>query len=343
MNANILGSKRQITWVTGLIVLLFIGSLGGVAWATDKPSPVEEREGAPTTITTGSGEKYKTTVDQKFAGELSAEDFRQASLLSSRIVLHLNNAVQSLIEERPEDARGELERGLGLVKVVRDLLPKSEVTTVVSDAKGTEVYRYVDHVQNNRIPLYEGLVEVKVVEAITDAKRDAAEVAGVRLADAELLHTSALLELDYVEAKLKRSLQALPDKPNDALEQLVLAQSQGVKFSVNRQDNPLVAAQMALQLAEQMVEQNRVDAAKANLQQAKNHLVLYRGLIGEKESNEVKKLEEDITALQTSITTAGAAAKIRGFWDDVVTWFSREHREARTATSDGNGNKGRDR
>jgi hypothetical protein len=174
---------------------------------------------------------------------------------------------------------------------------------------------------------------VKVVEAITDAKRDAAAVKGVRLADADLIHTSVLLELDYVEGRLKRALNALPGKPADALKQLVLAQSNGIAFSVNKEDNPLVAAQMALQLAEQMVKENRVEAAKANLQQAKNQLVLYRGLIGENDGDDVKKLEEDISKLQSDIETAGAAASIRGFWDRVATCFSREHRETRT-TSD---------
>ena len=49
-----------------------------------------------------------------------------------------------------------------------------------------------------------------------------------------------------------------------------------------------MAAQMALQLAEQMVKEDRVDAAKANLQQAKNQFVLYRDLIGEDERDDVK-------------------------------------------------------
>jgi hypothetical protein len=216
--------------------------------------------------------------------------------------------------------------------LVRELLPTTEVTTIVRDSKGAEVYRNIDRVQNDRIPLHEGLVAVKVVEAITDAKRDAAAVKGVRLADADLLHTSVLLELDYVEGRLKRALNALPGKPGDALKQLVLAQSNGIAFSVNKEDNPLVAAQMALQLAEQMVKENRVEAAKANLQQAKNQLVLYRGLIGEHDGDDVKKLEEDISKLQGDIETTGAAASIRGFWDRVANWFSREHRETRTTS-----------
>jgi len=334
MKAIIVFTNRVAASGACLLVALLMGLVVSTACAaTGTAQSSENKAASPTTITTGSGNKYKTTVDQKSGGELSAEDFRQASLLASRIVLHINEAVEDLDQDRAADARAAVQKGLELVKLVRDLLPTTEVTTSVRDSKGTEVYRNVDRVQNDRIPLHEGLVAVKVVEAITDAKRDAASLKGVRLADADLIHTSVLLELDYVEGRLKRALNALPAKPADALKQLALAQSQGVAFSVNKEDNPLVAAQMALQLAEQMVKEDRVEAAKANLQQAKNQLVLYRGLVGEHEGDQVRKLEADISKLQGNIETKGAAANIRGFWDRVANWFSREHRETRT-TSD---------
>ena len=310
MKTRNLTSDRSIllACVTALIVsLLAINSPAADVTA----QPRKAKAATPTTITTGSGDKFKTTVEQKPGGELSAEDFRQVSLLASRIVLHLNDAVESLNDEQKDDARAALEKGIGLADVVRQLLPRTEVTTVVRDSKGTEIYRHVDQVQDDRIPLFEGLVAVKVVEAIADAKQDAAAVKGVRLADADLIHTSVLIDLNYVEEKLKRAKDALPDKPKDAIAQLALAQSNGIAFSVNKQDDPLVAAQMALQLAEQMVKQNRPEAAKANLQQAKNYLVVYRGLIGESESDDVRKLEADISKLQANIEKAACGRNQR--------------------------------
>lgn len=327
MNTRFVTTGRITGWSAWLVALSFACIVASAAMASDDEKQARETKAStPTTISTGSGGKYTTTVDQKPGGELSPEDFRQASLLSSRVLLHLNEAVVSLDEDRTDDARAAIDDGLALVKVVRDLLPTTEVTTVVRDSKGTEVYRHIDQVQDDRIPIHEGLVAVKVVEAVTDAKREAADVKGVRLADADLLHTSVLLDLDYVEGRLNRAKAALPDKADDALQQLVLAQAHGISFSVNKQDSPLVAAQMALQLAEQMVEEDRVEAAKANLQQAKNQLVLYRGLMGERESEDVKKLEADITSLQANIDASGAAAEIRSFWDQVTNWFSRGHR-----------------
>jgi hypothetical protein len=162
------------------------------------------------------------------------------------------------------------------------------------------------------------------MEPITYAKQDEAAVQGLRLADADLIHTSVLLELSYVENKLQRALRLLDDKAEDGLAQLLLAQSRGITFVVNREDNPLVEAQMALQLAERMTEQGRDEAAKANLQLAKNHLELYRGLLAEGESEHVRKLQGEITRLQGDIGQKDAAETIRNFWDRVAGWFGRK-------------------
>jgi hypothetical protein len=315
-------------WVLTLAIIS-IAALGLRA-AASETKPATKKDEPATAITTGSGKQFKTIVERKSEGELSAEDFRQVSLLSSRVVMHLNEAVRSLNDSRGDNARAQLEKGLALISVVRQLLPRTEVTTTVQDAQGKEVYRYVDHVQEDRVPLHEGLIAVEVVEPISDAKRDAASIKGVRLADADLLHSSVLVDLDFMERKLKRALEFLKDKPDDAITQLLLAQSVGISFSVNKQDNPLVAAQLALQLAERMVAQNRPEAANANLEQAKYQLDLYRGLVAEGDQEEVRKLAADITKLQGNIKKAGAGVDIREFWHRLTQWFSRESGETRS-------------
>ena len=173
-----------------------------------------------------------------------------------------------------------------------------------------------------------------MVEPITDAKQDEAAIKGLRLADAELVHTSVLAKLDYIENKLNRALKLLGDKSEDALAQLRLAQTQGMTFLVNKEDDPLVKAQMALQLAERMAEQGREEAAKANLQLAKKLLELYRGLLPQGKSEHVTKLQGEITKLQTEIGGKDAAKTIRGFWDRVASWFVRQPGESRATTSE---------
>lgn len=292
----------------------------------------------PSSITTGSGKQYKTTVDRKTEGELSAEDFRQASLLTSRVLLHLNKAVFYLGGDKNDQAREQLEKGLALIGIIRRMLPITTVTTIVHDTDGKEAYRYVDRVQEDNIPLHEGLIAVNTMEPISDAKQGEAAVHGVRLADAELLHTSVLVRLDYVENKVNRALRLIKDKPEDAVAQLALAQSQGVDYVVNRQDDPLVKVQMALQVAERMSEEGREEAAKANLQVAKNYLEFYRGLLPVGKTEHVSKLEGEITKLQGEIGRKGASSTIRGFWDRVASWFVRNSGETRATGTDSSTN-----
>ena len=340
-----LSNSKILRWTIGIGALTTVvcaGYLTATLYATGAETQPEKKATSasttsnPTSISTGSGKQYKSTVERKTEGELTAEDFRQASLLTSRVMLHLNKAAFCLGAEKNDQARQELERGLSLIGIVRRLLPTTTVTTIVRDSEGKEVYRYVDRVQEDTIPLHEGLVAVNMMEPISDAKQGEAAVHGVRLADAELIHTSVLVKLDYVESKLNRALRLLKNKPEDALAQLALAQSQGVDYVVNKQDDPLVKVQMALQVAERMSEEGREEAAKANLQIAKNYLEFYRGLLPSGESEHVSTLEGEITKLQSEIGRKGAASSIRGYWDRVASWFTRKPGEMHATTANPN-------
>jgi hypothetical protein len=131
-------------------------------------------------------------------------------------------------------------------------------------------------------------------------------------------------EVQYVEGKLNRALKLLSDKPADAAAQLQLAQAKGLDFVVNKQDDPLVAAQMALQLAERMAEEGREEAAKANLQFTKNYL--------EGSNEDVAKLQDEISKLQGQVGQKGTPKTIRGLWDRVANWFVRKPGEMHTTS-----------
>jgi hypothetical protein len=277
----------------------------------------------------GSGNLYKTTVERYTSGDLSSNDLHQVSLLTSRIVNHLNVAVNDLIDENPNGSKLNIENARKLIKVVRDLLPVTTVTTVVTNVNGKEVYRDVDRVQDDRISLYEEMISMEVVQPILDAKEKAAQLKGLRLEDADLIHTSVLADLNYIERKLNRAM-ALVDKPEDALMQLVLAQTQGIQFVVNENDNSLVKAQQALKLAERMVQDGNAEAARQNLKLAQIHLGIYRELMGKDAvvTKNVKQLEDDIAALTPKTQGKETAGVIRGFWERAVKLFHQEPGQA---------------
>ena len=194
----------------GLLLASVLAFASVTAWAA------EENKNSNST-TTGSGQRFTTTVTQKTEGELKPEDMRQVSMLGSRILTHANNAARFMALQQADKAKTELEQAQKLAGVIRQLLPVTVVNTTVKDAKGNEVYHYEDRVQNDRIPIYEGLINVSVVQPIVEAKKEQAALKGLQLADADLIHTSVLLDLeDRKSTRLNSSHRSLSRMPSSA-------------------------------------------------------------------------------------------------------------------------------
>lgn len=322
-------SDKRIAF--GAVSLLSLVLLAGATSVAAEKSKGGDNQRDQSTMTTGSGGRYQTTVERTTEGTLSAQDLHQVSLLTSRVVNHLNEAVQGLLDHNPDGAKPQIEKAQKLTSIVRELLPVTTVTTVVKNAAGKEVYRDVDKIQEDRIALYEGMTAVEVVEPIIDAKETEAAIKGLRLADAEIINTSVLADLGYIERKLNRAA-ALLDEPAEALLQLTLAQTHGVETVVNEIDNPLVEVQHALRLAERMVQEGKTEAAQDNLRLAQVKLGTYRALLGKEAPKAVKALEDDITALMPKAGEKGAAETIREFWERAVSWFQQETGQAHVVT-----------
>ena len=319
--------RQEAKTIYGTIVLLLLVLFASATMAATEKAKNSDEQRDQSSITTGSGERYRTTVERQTQGELSAQDLHQVSLLTSRIVNHLNDAAKAFQDENLDTAKPEIEKAQKLTEVVRDLLPVTTITTIVKDADDKEVYRDIDRVQDDRIALYSGMVAMEVVEPIIDAKEKEAALKGLRLADAEVIHTSVLADLSYIERKLNRAATLL-DEPEEALRQLVLAQTHGIQMVVHEQDDPLIEVQHALRLAERMVEEGKHEAAEDNLRLAQIQLGTYRALLGKEAAKVVKELEDDITELMPKIKQKEAAGKIRSFWERAVSWFREEPGQA---------------
>ena len=299
----------------------------GLAFSGPTQIRAAEQAASQTTGTYGSGKNYKTTVESQSEGELSAEDLHQASLLSSQLLMHLDAASRHCIDGKGEEARPEIEKAQSLAGIVRKFLPATTVTTIVKDAQGKEAYRDVQKVQDDQIPIFAGSIAVEVVEPLVEAKKDQAALKGLKLAEADVIHTAMLADLGYIERKLARAAQLL-NKPEDAAAQLALAQNVGIRFTAHKEDSPLVDVQHALRLAERMVQEKKYDGAKVNLQAAKLRLEAYRGLVGADEAKPAADLEKEIEKVSGEIEKPGVSDRIRGMWDKATSWFKREAGQA---------------
>lgn len=328
-NAHRTGLLRSISAFWQLTIILLVALTFSAA----------AQENNAYATTSGSGEKYQTTVERSTSGELGDEDLRQATVLSSRVLLHLNEAIERLIDDQPDKANEQIRHAQAVAGIVRDMLPVTTVRTRVKDASGKTVYDYTEAIQDDRMPIYESTLIVEVVQPIIEARRDEASLKGLALQDADFIYTSALLDLGYVERKLRRAAELLDDK-EQALRQLILAQTQGLEIKVNQEDSPLVKAQAALQLAERMVGENKMEGAKANMQLARVYLESYQSLLGDPDAAEIQALRETMDELSGALDGGGMANKaardesrglIRGFWQTITGWMTEEPGQAKTA------------
>ncbi|MGJ3241707.1 MAG: hypothetical protein ACFE0O_01945 [Opitutales bacterium] len=190
------------------------------------PAFSQNLEAPPGMSEAGSGEPYVTTIERKDIGTLKPEDERQVSILASRILTHLNKASEQLIGEKTEVAREELEYAGTLAGIIREVLPVSVVTTVVMDESGKEVYRYRDRVQNDRIPIIEGMIAVEVVEAEAALRLAERQVREEKYTGASINLRQARIELEtyrtLIEAgnrdevrELEEQIRSLEEDPGE--------------------------------------------------------------------------------------------------------------------------------
>jgi hypothetical protein len=277
---------------------------------------------------TGSGSKYMTEVLRKTTGELTNSDLRQVSLLTGQVLNHVSTAMQKLEARNTAAAKAELENAQTLIGIVRDMLPVTEVTTIVRNVAGNEMYRSTELVQDDLIELYDQVAVVDVLDNILNAKKASAEEPEY-LGSVEL-YTSVLADLGYIERKIEASMKEM-DHPNEALEELRLAEVNGVDMQISEAESPLLEARRALELAEVQVLQGSFDVARDNLNRAKAMLQEYEALHGSTNALAVDEITDQIDILSKDIHKEGAAEIIRECWNKTVKLF--EHHNPNMAQS----------
>jgi len=301
--------SKLILLMTGILLIMFW--IEPAAYAKKSTSDIA-------TSTTGSGKMYKTTVERHTDGELSDEDFHQVSTLGSHIIRHLNTAIEDVEGMNLKRAKEDIKKALTLTGIVRKMLPITTVTTIVKDAKKNETYRDTELVQDEQIPIYDFMIETDVIDPLITTKHRKLSVKGIRLDEADMVHTTVLLNLGYIERKLNQAAKILDKKPNEALEVLVFAQDKAIRISFREEHNALLEAQRALRLAERMVEEKNYNAARQDLNVARFSLETYTEVGGGGKDKDVEAMIKEVDQISNKIDQNGAIGKIRKSWHRIT-------------------------
>src|SRR4051812_45355527 len=291
-------------FIATLVALLF---LAGTARAQQVPTSAEhESKGGPVVRTFGAEGGYRTEVKSETKGNLGQEDRRQVSLLAAQAFQHVDEARRALDADDAKQARREVEKGREAIKAVRALLPRTTVHTRTTAPDGKVVYEDEREVQEDRVPLFEGMVHARTLAPILAARRDASRVAGVQVVESETISTEVMADLDYVEAQLGRAAKALDDKKtDDATRALLLAQVRGVDFRYSKEDTPLAEARDAIWLAKRALEENNSTQAQATRAVARQRLEFYRQVLREDRRQEVSQLMSEVSQLEKQLQQGG--------------------------------------
>jgi len=323
--------KSAIVALTALLVL----AATAVAQQAPSTSAEHEAKAGPVVRSFGAKDGYRTEVTSETKGTLGREDRRQVSLLAAQVFQHVDQARRALDADDTTRARKEVDQGREATKAIRAMLPRTTVRTKTTAPDGKVIYDDERQVQEERIPLFEGMLHARTFAPIQAAQRDASRVAGVQVVESETISTTVTADLGFVEAQLDRAAKALDNKKTaDAANALRLAQTRGVDFQYNKQDTPLAEARDAIWLAKRALEENNTIQAQANLQLARQRLEVYRQVLPEGKRQDVNQMMAEVGQLEgklrqeTSQPASHAERTRQGnvvtrWWDQLNGWFKR--------------------
>jgi hypothetical protein len=323
--------KPAIVALTALLVL----AATAVAQQAPATSAEHEAKAGPVVRSFGAKGGYRTEVTSETKGSLGQEDRRQVSLLAAQVFQHVDQARRALDADDTKQARKELDKGRDAVNAVRAMLPRTAVHTRTTAPDGKVVYEDEREVQNERVPLFEGMLHARTFAPIQEAQRNASRVAGVQVIESESISTEVTTDLGFVEAQIGRAAKALDEKkPAEAAKALLLAQTRGVDFRYNKQDTPLAEARDAIWLAKRALEENNTVQAQANLAVARQRLEVYRQVLPENKRQDVNQMMTEVDQLEGKLRqeTSQPASRtertrqgnvVTRWWDQLNGWFKR--------------------
>jgi hypothetical protein len=312
-------------------------ALAGPVWGQQTKSIADEAKGGPVVRTYGAESGYRTEVTSETKGTLNEEDRRQVAVLTAQVFQHIDAARRAIDADDIKLVRQEVDKGRQAMKTIRALLPRTAVHTRTKAPDGKVAYDDEREIQDDRVPLFEGMLHAETLAPIVEAKRDAVEVKGVRLVGSESISTEALADLSVVEGQLQKAAKALDDNKADAASRaLAEAQTRGVQFRYRKEDTPLAEARDAIWLARRSLEENNAEQARFNLNEARQRLRVYREVVPQERRSDVDQLLKEADQLEdqlhreTAQNPASTAERTRQgnsvtrWWEKINGWFKRQ-------------------
>ena len=324
---SIIASAAIFTAVTGF---------ASIACAPDKNQQMKARISAETKV-----EQISTLTDH---------ESEAVALAASRVLHHVDSARRAIADGKTDNALRQIEKGLNLVQIIENSVPKHKVTTDIQS--GNLSYHDEEDISQRFVAIYDEQHVESIIAPVVQAKSKAGDgnaskektVTGNEepLANASTTapiedvsmyqHTAMKLDVVLAERMLERAKKKInQDEADLADEELCALQTDGVTFSTYSIELPLAEASDNLILAQVQARDGLHDEALATLKLASKDLKKYELLTGESRAKEVRKLHQEIDELTKSLDhgksitawTKETEKRIATWWDRVAKWFKK--------------------
>ena len=231
-----------------------------------------------------------------------------------------------------DGAETAVDKAQQALQIIRQMLPKSSVTTTVTNPAGDVLYEDTEEIQADTVTVYRSFAAVEVVRPLIASKKEAAEVEGDEFEGSALVEADVVIDLDFIDRRLGAAKRALSESLASVDDSLAEAQHDGTDLVIATIESPLAEAREALQFAHQAVTRKEYQAAEANLRIARGFLTLYREITPDAGKKDVDALNKEIDAMTQQITgttttnhesTKGA---VKGLLDKVNSWWHGSNR-----------------
>lgn len=324
-----------------LVALAVTLVLVGPAWGQQAKPAADQGKAGPIVRSFGSESGYRTEVTSETKGSLKEDDQKQVAILTAQVFEHIDEAREALDGDDVASARREVAKAREAIQAIRAIQPKTTVCTRTVAPGGKVVYEDTRVVQEDAVPLFEGMIHSQTLAPIVDAKRDAAatgdaDVKGVRLVESESIRTEAIADLGIVSSALQKAFKELADNKTEAASvALALAQVRGVEFRYSEDSSPLAAARDAMWLARRSLEENNAEQARFNLNVARQRLRIYRELAPKERQKDLDQMLKEADQLETQLgheTAQNPASQadrtrqgnsVTRWWEQMNNWFKK--------------------
>ena len=275
------------------VALLAVAAIAHTGWADPGSSKREVR-----TYRSPSG--ITTEIRQKTTGTLSDKDREHVATLGLSAMHYVRDARNDLDAGSPPDAKADIDKALKMLTIVRQLLPKTTITTHVVDAEGQVLHDDTRELELAEVPLDDVSAEIDILRPLQPGAKSS-NPPGRELVESDVVETSLSLNIGYVERRLHEAQRSLTSDPDRADEALQLALLDGIVVSTDRFEDPMLEVRDALWYAHRAITSRQYPEAQANLNEARKALATYTAMAGESNREELNSLSQEIADVQQQI------------------------------------------